>query len=207
MTTSPTPLEFQETVRDAFGFLVREFGCREVDSRASRRERRDPFVLRFANTTTLVQVEGINWGFAAQVVVGEALAGDQWGSAVPLWAIMKHRRPDLYQEITTSPGQLADIRVYARALREAAADVLRGDFAVFGAARALVDAQAIEHGISQTRQAREDSHHADAESAVEAFRAGDFPRVVELLAPHAAVLTPAEKGRLAYARRRVRGDA
>jgi len=74
MTTSPTPLEFQESVRDAFGFLVREFGCREVDSRASRREGRDPFVLRFANTTTLVQVEGINWGFAAQVVVAEALA-------------------------------------------------------------------------------------------------------------------------------------
>jgi hypothetical protein len=205
MTTSPTRLEFQATVRDAFGFLVREFGFREVQPRASRREP-DAFVVRFANTTTAVQVEGINWGFAAQVVVGEAAAGDQLGTAVPLWAIMKLRRPDLYEEITGSAGQLADIRVYARALREAAVEVLTGDFAVFGDARALVEARAAEYGTSHMQQAREHRHHAAVASAAEAFRAGDFSRVVELLAPHADLLTPAERGRLEYARTRVLGD-
>ena len=71
MTKSPTAIEFKETVRDAFGYLGREFAFREVEPPTKHVEV-NPFLVWFANATTLVQVEGINYGFAAQVIVGPA---------------------------------------------------------------------------------------------------------------------------------------
>jgi hypothetical protein len=140
MTKSPSLSEFRETVREAFGYLERELAFREVEAPAQH-VADNPFLLWFANATTLVQVEGINYGFAAQVILGPADAADDWRAAVPLWAIIKHRRPDLYDETFGSAGQLGDIRLYADALRETAGDVLRGDFRVFADARAIIDAQ------------------------------------------------------------------
>jgi hypothetical protein len=89
MTKSPTLIEFKESVRDAFGYLGREFAFREVEPPAKHLEA-NPFILWFANTTTLVQVEGINWGFAAQVVLDPADARDEWHATVPLWAVIRH---------------------------------------------------------------------------------------------------------------------
>jgi hypothetical protein len=59
MTKSPTLIEFKESVRNAFGYFGREFAFREVDPPAKNLEA-NPFIVWFANTTTLVQVEGIN---------------------------------------------------------------------------------------------------------------------------------------------------
>jgi hypothetical protein len=141
MTESPALVEFQETARDAFGYLGGEFAFRELEPPAKYLEV-NPFIVWFANATTLVQVEGTNWGFAAQVILGPANAEDGWHDTVPLWAVIKHRRPELYEEVTRSAGQLGDIRLYAHALRETASDVLRGNFGVFAAARAIVEARA-----------------------------------------------------------------
>jgi hypothetical protein len=204
MTQSPTVGEFKTTVRDAFGYLEREFACREVDPPAKHLEV-NPFLVWFANATTLVQVEGTSYGFAAQVILGPADAGDEWQDTVPLWAITKHRRPDLYADALKSPGQLGDIRACARALREAANDVLKGDFRVFAAARAIVDAQGIHQRLTEQEETRQYHHRVAAARAADAFRAKDFNRVVELLMPHAERLTPAERAKLAYARARVGG--
>jgi hypothetical protein len=153
MTKSPTAIEFKETVRHAFGYLGREFAFREVEPPTKHIEV-NPFLVWFANATTLVQVEGINYGFAAQVILGPADAGDEWHATVPLWAIIKHRRPDLYEDALRSPGQLSEIRVDAHALREAASDVLRGDFRVFAAARAIIDAQRIHQQRTEQEETR-----------------------------------------------------
>jgi hypothetical protein len=56
MTESPTLIEFKESVRDAFGYLGPEFAFREVEPPAKSLEA-NPFIVWFANTTTLVQVE------------------------------------------------------------------------------------------------------------------------------------------------------
>jgi hypothetical protein len=205
MTESPTLVKFKEAARDAFGYLGREFAFREVEPPAQQLEV-NPFIVWFANATTLVQVEGTNWGFAAQVMLGPAGAGVGWHDTVPLWAVIKHRRPDLYQLAVSSAGQLGDIRVYAHALRETASDVLRGDFGVLASTRALVEAQGIQQRIRQDEEARERSRSAAVAAAVAAFRAGDFGRVVELLMPHADLLTPAERARLDYARARAGRD-
>lgn len=205
MTKSPTLIEFKETVRDAFGYLGREFAFREVEPPAKHLEF-NPFIVWLVNATTLVQVEGINWGFAAQVILGPADAENSWHDIVPLWAVLKHGRPDMYEEATRSAGQLGDIRVYAHALREAASDVLRGDFGVFASARAIVEAQGAQQRIRQHEETRERSRRAAVAAAADAFRARDFRRVVELLMPHADLLTPAERARLDYARTRTGRD-
>jgi hypothetical protein len=153
MTKSPTLVEFKDAARHAFGYLGREFAFREVEPPAQHLEV-NPFIVWFANATTLVQVEGANWGFATQVMLGPSGAGAGWHDTVPLWAIIKHRRPDLYEAAMSSAGQLGDIRVYAHALRETASDVLRGDFGVLASARALVEAQAVQQRIRQDEETR-----------------------------------------------------
>ena len=199
MTKSPTAIEFKETVRDAFGYLGREFAFREVEPPSQHLEG-NPFLVWFANATTLVQVEGTNYGFAAQVILGPAGAGDEWHATVPLWAIIKHRRPDLYEEAFRSPGQLGDIRADADALREVASDVLRGGFRVFAAARGIIDAQMVHQRLAEHEENLEHHHKVAVARAADAFRARDFNRVVELLLPHAELLTPAERAKLVYAR-------
>jgi hypothetical protein len=199
--TIPTPIEFRETVRDAFGYLGREFAFREVEPPAKGFEV-NPFLIWFVNTTTLVQVEGTNWGFGAEVILGPADAGEEWHAIVPLWAVLQHRRPDLYEQVARSPGQLGMIRTYAHALRETASDVLRGNFGVFRAARAILDAQM----LSQDQESRERNYRAAVAGAADAFRGKDFRRVVGLLMPHAKLLTPAERAKLNYARARLGRD-
>ena len=205
MTEPPTLAEFKEAARDAFGYLGPEFAFREVEPPAQHLEV-NPFVVWFANATTLVQVEGTSWGFAAQVILGPAGAGVEWHETVPLWAIINHRRPDLYEAAMSSADQLGDIRVYAHALRETAGDVLRGDFGVLASARALVEAQRVQQRIRQDEETRERSRSAAVAAAAAAFRAGDFRRVVDLLMPHADRLPPAERARLDYARGRAGRD-
>ena len=203
-TNSPSLGEFKETVRDAFAYLGREFAFREADLPVSHLEV-NPFIVSFANGTTLVQVEGISWGFAAQVTLGPAGSSDEH-TTVPLWAVIKHRRPELYEELTKSPGQLAAVRDYARALREVATDVLRGDFSVFDAARAIVEAQGVQLREIQRQESRDGNYRAAVTAATDAFRIRDFGRVVELLRPHMELLTPAERARLSYARKHVDRD-
>jgi hypothetical protein len=204
MTNSPTLIEFKETVREAFGYLEREFAFRETEPPASHLEV-NPFIVWFVNRTTLVQVEGISWGFAAQVTLGPVGSRDEHAT-VPLWAVIKHRRPDLYEGFTRSPGQLGAVRDYARALREAASDVLRGDFGVFASACAIVEDQGIQLRQRQHQERRDRNYRTAVTAAADAFRARDFGRVVELLKPHLELLTPAERARFDYALARVDRD-
>ncbi|HJR58323.1 MAG TPA: hypothetical protein VJ813_02950 [Vicinamibacterales bacterium] len=202
MTTSPTVTEFTAAVREAFGYLAREFGFREVDPPAKELEL-NPFLVRFVSPTTVVQVEGINWGFAAQVIVGPD-GGQE--PLLPLWAVIRLRRPDLYEEVMKSPGQLGEIRAYARALRETASDVLSGDFGVLAAAHAIVEARGLQQRLSQAEETREHDQRAAVAHAADAFRAGDFTRVVDLLMPHEKRLTTAQCAMLDYARTRIDRD-
>jgi hypothetical protein len=205
MTNPPTLVEFKKTARDALGYLGSEFAFREVEPPAQQVEV-NPFILWFVNPTTLLQVQGINWGFAAQVIVGPADARSDWSATMPLWPIIKLRRPDLYDKAAQSPGQLGDLRYYAHALREIASDVLRGDFGVFPSARAVLEAEASQLRSRDQEEARHRNHATAVAAAAFAFRSGDFGRVVELLGPHAELLTPAEHAKLEYARAHARSS-
>jgi hypothetical protein len=191
VTNSPTLPEFTTAVREAFGYLGAEFGFQEKEPPRDRLDV-NPFMVWFASPTTLVQVEGINWGFAAQVLLGPANR-DKRSDGVPLWVIMQLRRPGFSRE---PRGQLGDVRTYAQALREVAGDVLRGDFAIFPSARSVLAAERARHHDELHKLDR----NASAAAAVDAFRAGNFKLVVELLEPNAELLSPAERARLEYAR-------
>ncbi len=205
MTTSPTLSEFKETVREAFGYLEREFAFHEVVPPATLLEG-NPFVVWFVNATTLVQVEGVGWGFAAQVLLGPAAGRHERQADVPLWAIIKDRAPDLYEQSARAPGQLGAIRHYARALRETASDVLTGDFGIFASARAAVDAEAARQRLRENEETRDRIKSAAVSAATDALHRRDYGSVVELLAPHIERLTPAERARLDYARARLGRD-
>lgn len=103
------------------------------------------------------------------------MPGD-WHATVPLWLIIKHRRPELHAP--NSQGQLGDIADYAHALREVASDVLRGDFGVFSSARATVDAEATRQRSQEHSTMRDRDHRAAVTAAAAAFRAGDFARTI-----------------------------
>ena len=205
MTTSPTLSEFKETVREAFGYLEREFAFHEVVPPARLLEG-NPFVVWFVNATTLVQVEGVSWGFAAQVLLGPAAGGHEWHATVPLWAIIKDRTPDLYEQSAQAPGQLGAIRHYAHALREAASDVLRGDFSVFASARATVEAEATQQRLREHEETRDQTKRAAVSAATDALRRRDYGSVIRFLTPHIERLTPAERAKLDYARERLGRD-
>ena len=133
MTKSPTLGEFLDAGRHEFGFLVAEFGFveqSEPDSRAN------PFSLCFLSATTVVRVEGIQWGLGLQVLLGRVTQISGAPSCVPLWAIIEVRAPNTERSVA---GQLQQLAFYAEMLRLHAADVLRGDFSSFSAAMEVVE--------------------------------------------------------------------
>jgi hypothetical protein len=119
---------------------------------------------------------------------------------VPLWAIIKDRKPDLYEQSAKAPGQLGAIRHYAHALRETATDVLRGDFSVLAPARAAVDAEATQQRLREHEETRDRTKSAAVSAATDALRRKDYRSVVKLLTPHVERLTPGERAKLDYAR-------
>ena len=87
---SPTRQDFLRCARHEFDFLVVEFGFREQ----ALPKHRDNYLfqLRYGNATTLVEVEGVNWGYGVNVMVGPRRRSIfQVEDTVPLWPIVKLR--------------------------------------------------------------------------------------------------------------------
>jgi hypothetical protein len=196
---NPTLEDFLRCARREFNFLVVEFGF--LDQALSKRRDVNPFQVRFRNATTLVEVEGINWGYGVNVILGprrQPLFRAE--NTFPLWPIVKLRRPDLYDKLHIG-DQLAQLSAWAVALRECAGDVLRGNFTI----RAEVVKQMIEEtALSRRSESEEWRYRTAIVKANEAFRAKDYPSVVEILVQHEHRLTPAQRLKLAYAKRRGR---
>jgi hypothetical protein len=192
---NPTLEDFLRRARQEFHFLVLEFGFREQASR--RRADLNQFQVRYRNDTTLVRVEGINWGYGVQVLLGprrRPLFGRD--DNFPLWPIVKLREPDLYKKLFAG-DQLAQLAAHAVALKRCAEEVLRGNFAI----RAEVD-RSIKEAPSQRSEMKEGRYRIAVEEANKAFRAKDYQRVVEVLAEHENRLTRAQRSKLEYAKRR-----
>jgi hypothetical protein len=63
---NPTLEDFLRSVRQEFHFLVAELGFKE--QRLPRHRDANQFQVRYRNATTLVEVEGINWGYGVNVL-------------------------------------------------------------------------------------------------------------------------------------------
>lgn len=117
MSVSPTLDEFLKAARQEFDFLRTEFGYSELPVVAS------PYSVCYGNHDVTILVEGINWGFAVNVLLSSA------ERQVPLWAIARVRGG-----AEVAGTQLVQLKGYANLLREIATDVLLGNNAVFHAA-------------------------------------------------------------------------
>lgn len=193
---NPTLEDFLRCARQEFRFLVLEFGFQE--RALPRRRDVNQFQVRYRNATTIVEVEGVNWGYGVNVLLGPRRKPFfRPEIKFPLWPIVKLRRPDLYDKLAVG-DQLAQLSAWAAALRECAEEVLRGDFGV----RAEVE-KLVEEVLLRERSGLEEwQYRAVIEEANEAFRSKDYHRVVGILMQHENRLTPAQRSKLEYAKRK-----
>ena len=194
----PTLEDFLRCARQEFHFLVVEFGGREQV--LPRHRDVNPFQVRYRNATTRVDVEGINWGYGVNVWLGPRRRPIlRPEDTFPLWPMVKLRRPDLYDALGLG-DQLAQLAAHAVALRQCAQDVLRGHFSI----RAEVTKRIEEVALSQRSALAEWRYRTAIEQANAAFRSKDYHRVVGILGQHEHRLTPAQRLKLAYAKRQCR---
>jgi len=192
---NPSLDEFLTCARHEFGFLIAEFGFQEQvllgDPDVNR------YQARYVNAPALVKVEGINWGYGVNVLLGPSrrpISGPE--DTFPLWPIVKLRRPDLYDRLNAG-DQLEQLAAHAMALKACAADVLRGDFGV----RAEVDAL-LEQSLSSARSELDEwQYRRDVDVANQAFRFKDYDKVIAVLARHESKLNPAQRLKLEYAKK------
>lgn len=133
MTTPPPLAEFRSTVREAFAFLVKEYGFSEVLPRGQSQG--NAFEVAFTNSTTTVLVEGISWGTAAMVWVGSRDATRNADfEMVPLWAMARVTSPADEQSLSVV-GQIEQVKANAQLLEKLALPALRGEFSSLEAPR------------------------------------------------------------------------
>jgi hypothetical protein len=194
--SNPTLDDFLRCARQEFHFLVAGFGFREQI--LPRHRNANQFRVRYRNATTPVEVEGNNWGYGVNVLLGprrQPIFRPE--DTFPLWPIVKLRRPDLYEALAIG-DQLAQLSAWAAALRECAEEVLRGDFSI----RAEVEKLTEEEALRGRSELAEWQYRADVEKANDAFRSKDYHRVVGILVQHENRLTPAQHLKLEYAKRK-----
>ena len=109
-----------------------EFGFEEIPD---HRQFPNPFAVCYSNHTTEVCIEGTSWGAGIQVMLINLAAAPGSPREIPLWVIVQLRTR---QEGGAISGQLRLLARDAALLREHAHDVLRGDFAIFPEADALM---------------------------------------------------------------------
>lgn len=140
---------FREEVRAAFRFLVEEFQFAEEAAAPG------VYALAFVTDRTRVVVEGTEYGTNARVALGGTRGHFE---NYDLGFLLKWRRPELLSAVAAGdpPAAQAEIvRRYAPALREVAADVLRGDHAVFADLAAEIERRRIAYEEHMQRSPNE----------------------------------------------------
>ena len=199
MTTfAPQPNEFISCARREFAYLTTDYGFTETANDVRRYY--NPVSVRYGNSTTLVSVQGLGFGFATSVELGvmPQLPGE-FDTTFPLWPLAEARQPKLYQEFNETRGQLAQLAVLARLLRRSADDILCGDFTMTSDIIQTVDERMVEQ--RQLESEREIEHHI--RQASEAFWQKDYCKVIELLEPFENHLSQTTAKHLDYARRQL----
>ena len=125
--------QFRELCRQEFRFLEDEYGFAEPEP--PQPPLINQFQVHYANATTLVIVAGINWGEAVDVRIGR-VKPEPWETYgnYSLEDLLAIRCPDLSlirpDGSVVRNGQAFEIEHYARALKQCADDVLRGEFPI-----------------------------------------------------------------------------
>lgn len=133
--------EFKLYCAEQFSFLQNDFGF--VLMRLPKKKDRNPFSVRYENATTIVIIEGANYGFGIDVWLATRGIAASNNKGYHLGDLINIRRPELMPSqaklTDTRDVQKLQLREYAFALRECAQDVLNGDFTIFPALAAAVE--------------------------------------------------------------------
>ena len=120
----PTFEEFVAQAREAFGFLS---GFGFADAPLPQKEFVNQFQVRFTNGKLILVIEGINWGYNADVHLE-----DTAGVSVPLILFVpREHREAQAQRRPDEPDQCVQIRTAAQRVREHCVDLLQGDMTRF----------------------------------------------------------------------------
>jgi hypothetical protein len=120
----PTFEQFTAQCRDSFAFLA-ELGF--TPAPLPPREFVNEFQTRFSNGKLTVVIEGINWGYNADVYFEDSAE-----TRVPLVLfIPREQRGDLPERRAGEPDQSFQIRAAAKQIAEHCVDLLRGDMTRF----------------------------------------------------------------------------
>lgn len=115
---APSIEQFKAFVREHFAFLnARGFVERECPSRAFD----NPVKVCYGGHGIILYIEGINWGFGAQVFVTK---DDGQYQPLPIWPLVSHVSPAKRDDL---PAQLLSVLVEAERVRQLPSPVFRGD--------------------------------------------------------------------------------
>ena len=136
--------EFQELCRSEFHFLEENYGFVEQELGKEGTINRRRFEVQYVSPKTYVLVVGLSYAHSLGVWFGPAeRAAPESSPGYNLEDLLQIRRPDLSLEKTigkrANSDQPAQIRHYARALKESADDVLRGDFSILPQLEEILD--------------------------------------------------------------------
>jgi hypothetical protein len=145
--------EFREYVQASFARIAAEYGLRPLPR--SPGAFANAFEVRLGNSTTVLAIEGINYGFGVDVRLASS---DRHHMRFPTYCLddlLAIRAPE-FEHVRPGPDDTNEIQkrqidAYAAALPKYADDVLRGDFSVF---------PQLAHAI-QERKKRYDSEMED----------------------------------------------
>ena len=116
--------KFRELIRREFNFLCDNFEFRELSVNSY-----NEYTVNYANSTTIVVVEGINWGANARVALGSIEHGFE---NYDLGDIATIKCPDLWESFAQLGNSQSEQLPYLHNIKlEAALDILTGDFSVF----------------------------------------------------------------------------
>ncbi len=178
--------EFKSLCRAELNWLVTEYGFQEDLAQPV-----NPFTVQFVRDDLIIVVEGIMWGDGAILSIG-----DHQGRSIYLSALDPAFVPSTKPSRRAPKGQAADIARHAQRLRTLGTRLLEGDFTVFEDAIARDEA-------TRTAPRIDNRLNLAVQEAVAAFRLEQWPRVVELLEPHEAELSPRVAKKLAVARQKL----
>ncbi len=191
---APSLVEFRKACLSDFSFLTTSYGFRHLPSPPERYP--DPFAVHFEKDGWKIVVRGLSYGFALDLEVHSP--DGRYGSFGVL--IPKGKAMEVRQEYQR--GQLGDISSAARCLREYGEDFLRGDWSRF---------EEIERFHQEIRRKTRDAWEKEQKEAplrhalkeaYEAFRRHDYRAVIDALTPFAEVLSPTERKKLEYAKKK-----
>jgi len=138
----PTKEHFGEAVDRAFSYLVSEFAFRREPMPDDPRDIR----VAYSSPAVRIVVEGTNWGLNTRVALGRSSSGGPFENfdLLDLVALRGASGESAPARGTIKRGstQLEQIPYYARVLRAIGQDILVGDFSVFPALHATVEARA-----------------------------------------------------------------